>query len=257
MKKEMTRFIDINCDMGEGMLYDAQLMPFISAANIACGYHAGDQDLMLKTLDLAVQYQVKPGAHVSYADRENFGRKSFDLPVSAITALVQEQVSLLQQLALRQGTRLFHVKPHGALYNQAAKDRQLAHTIAAAVKDVDPSLVLYGLSGSYSIIEAQALGLSTASEVFADRSYQDDGSLTPRDQAGAVLQDSGLAVQQVLQMVHSQSVTTISGKTIPINAGTICIHGDGPQPLVLAKALSVAFQKDQIHLAKKTDRAHH
>jgi 5-oxoprolinase (ATP-hydrolysing) subunit A len=250
LKNETPRLIDINCDMGEGMPFDAALMPYISAANIACGFHAGDENTMRQTVSAAMQYQVKIGAHISFADRENFGRKSFDLPAAAIRDLVQEQLGLLRQIAGQQGARLIHVKPHGALYNQSAQDQQLAHTIAAAVKAFDPALVIYGLSGSFSVSEARALGLTTASEVFADRSYQDDGSLTPRGEPGALLHDPQQAVQQVLHMLHNQSVRTVTGKCIPLNAETICIHGDGSQPLEFAKALVASFEKDHIHLAK-------
>lgn len=223
--------------MGEGIGYDENIMPFISSANIACGYHAGDAEMMQQTLILAKKYGVAAGAHPSFYDRKYFGRTEVDLPLNKIYELVQQQLSVLKEIAKKQEVILHHVKPHGALYNMAAKDPAIAKAIAFAVKEFDENLVLFGLSGSHSITEAQKLGLKTKSEVFADRTYQDDGSLTPRSQANALVNDVSIVVQQVQQMVQSKKVTTATGKIIPIVAETICIHGDGEHAVAFAKAI--------------------
>lgn len=231
------RSIDINCDMGEGMDNDAALMPYISSANIACGYHAGNEETMHQTVSLACAHGVAVGAHVSFLDKENFGRKEMDLPMDAVYKLVQQQIVLLQQIVTAQAASIKHVKPHGALYNMSARSEQLAGTIARAVYDLDPSLVLVGLSGSHSINEAKKLGLRTASEVFADRSYEDNGSLRSRSLPGALLKDADEAARQVLQMVSKKTVISITGKEIPVAAETICIHGDGEHAVEFAQTI--------------------
>ena len=237
--------VDLNCDMGEGTGNDALIMPYISSANIACGYHAGDVQTMYDTIELAVKYNVAVGAHVSYLDKNNFGRTEMNLPESEVYELVQQQLIILNEIVDLFDIKLTHVKPHGALYNQSAKNSELAKTIASAVKDFDPQLILFGLSGSYSIREAALLGLKTASEVFADRTYQDDGSLTARSEPNAMIEDAGKAVKQVLQMIKESTVTTLSGKTIPIIAETICIHGDGKHAVEFAKAIYYALHKKE------------
>jgi 5-oxoprolinase (ATP-hydrolysing) subunit A len=228
---------DINCDMGEGMDNDALIMPYILSANIACGYHAGDEETMRETMELATRSGVAVGAHVSFYDRENFGRKEMQLTAEEVRDIVTRQLEIINKVAASMGIRLAHVKPHGALYNMSARDKELAATIAGAVREYDPSLVLFGLSNSHSIIEAKRLGLQTASEVFADRTYRDDGSLTPRSQPGALIEDIDRAVSQVWQMINSGTVTTTSGKEIPILAETICIHGDGKHAPFFARAI--------------------
>ena len=176
--------------MGEGSGNESEIMPYISSANIACGYHAGDLETIIETISLAKKYQVAIGAHPSFPDRENFGRTEMQLPDTEIYELVTLQVEFLSEMARVAGTFLQHVKPHGALYNMSAKKSMLAEIIAGAVKNFQGALVLYGLSGSYSIKEARSIGLTTASEVFADRTYQDDGSLTPRSQSNALIKDT-------------------------------------------------------------------
>lgn len=237
--------IQINCDMGEGAGRDAAVMPFIDLASIACGFHAGDESTMRDTLRLAKQHGVKAGAHPSFPDRENFGRTEMQLPPDAVFDMVLQQIRLLQQMAAATGMTLFHVKPHGALYNMAAKDRALADVVAAAVKMAGENLVLVGLSGSALIAAGTAAGLTTAQEVFADRSYADDGSLAPRKQPGAVITDKNKAVAQVLQMVQQKTVTTTSGNQLPVIADTVCIHGDGPDPAGFAKAIRATLEKQQ------------
>ncbi len=221
--------------MGEGMANDAFLMPYINSANIACGFHAGNVSLMQQTVDLALNHQVNIGAHPGFADKENFGRKDMHLSETALTDLIQEQIFLLKKIASNLGASIKHVKPHGALYNMSAKNAELAKTIASAVFALDPHLVLYGLSGSHSIAEAAKMGLQTASEVFADRTYQDDGSLTPRTDARAMIVSAEQSLEQVLQMVHHQELTSVNGHVVKIKAETLCIHGDGLYALAFAK----------------------
>ena len=234
---------DINCDMGEGIGNDEFLMPFISSANIACGYHAGDAATIKCTIALCIKHNVSIGAHPSFYDRKNFGRTEMNLPPGDLYDLITRQLIIFKEAADSFDQKIRHVKPHGALYNMSAKDAMIANVIAKAVRDFDSSLALFGLSGSHSINEAKAMGLTTASEVFADRTYQDDGSLTPRSQPNALIENAGKAVQQVLQMIKEGSVTTVSGKTIPIVAETICIHGDGKNAVEFAKVIHDATTK--------------
>lgn len=234
---------DLNCDLGEDIGNDEAIIPFVSSVNIACGFHAGDDITMSKTILLAKKFGVAIGAHPSFDDRENFGRLEMQLSVKEIYELVQKQIRILRSIAAKQDTVLQHIKPHGALYNMSAKNVTIAHAIALAVKDDDSGLVLFGLSGSHSIKEAQRLGLKTKSEVFADRTYLDDGNLTPRSQPNALITDARQAVAQALQMIHKKTVTTVSGKTIPVVAETICIHGDGPHAVEFAKAINEALRK--------------
>lgn len=238
--------IDLNCDMGEGLTNDAFLMPYISSANIACGYHAGDSDTMKRTIELALFHKVAIGAHPGFADKINFGRTEMHLSSAEVYNLVTQQIHLLQKTAIGLGTRLHHIKPHGALYNISARDIGMANIIAQAVNDVDPKLILFGLSGSHSITEAQTFGLQTASEVFADRTYQDNGSLTPRSQPDALISADDKCIGQVLQMIEQKTVNSVSGKTIPIEAETICIHGDGPHAVSFAAYIYKTLQQKSI-----------
>lgn len=237
MGKMHYRTVDINCDMGEGMNNEEAIMPFISSANIACGYHAGDEDIMKRTIELALKHGVSIGAHPSFPDRENFGRTEMRLEPDVLYDMIVLQIKILDTIAEMSDAGLHHVKPHGALYNMAAKDPELASIIARAVKDSDPDLILYGLSGSHLISEARSIGLRTASEAFADRTYRDDGSLTPRTEPNALIEDTKEVLRQVKQMMQEGTVRTVSGKTIPILAETICIHGDGAHAVEFAKAI--------------------
>ncbi|MES2327976.1 MAG: 5-oxoprolinase subunit PxpA [Bacteroidota bacterium] len=238
--------IDLNCDMAEGLPNDALLMPWISSANIACGYHAGDEETMKRTVAHALQYGVAIGAHPGFADKANFGRTEMQLPLQEVYELVSEQIFMLQKIINEHGAKLHHVKPHGALYNMAAKDSELAAIIARAVYDIDQHLLLYGLSSSHSISEAKKIGLTTASEVFADRTYQDNGGLTPRTQPNALIETEEASLQQVLQMIEQKTVTSIHGKKVPITAETICLHGDGAHAVAFAKHIHQTLQQNQI-----------
>lgn len=237
----MSNFL-INCDMGEGAGTDEFIMPFINVANIACGYHAGDTATMWQTVQLAIQYNVAVGAHISFFDKENFGRSEIQLSNDEVYELVSQQLIILNEITTALDAKINYVKPHGALYNMSAKDGILATVIAKAAKDFDSNLILVGLSGSHSISEAKKEGLKTASEVFADRTYQDDGSLTPRSQTNALIDTEEKVIKQVLQMIKEGSVTTVTGKTIPIIAETICIHGDGKHAVEFAKAIYEAVK---------------
>lgn len=228
--------IPINCDLGEGMPDDAAIIPFIDEANIACGFHAGNSLTMRTTIAHCLSHQVKIGAHPSYLDRENFGRTVVRLSPTEIYQLVQKQVLILQKIAAESGAKLNHVKPHGALYNESAKNETVAHTIAKAVFDLDPTLILFGLSQSHSITQAINIGLKVANETFADRAYVEDGSLMPRSQNGAVHEDVDSFAQQVLD-IQNGFIKTSHGHKIKLTSDTICIHGDGPNALAFAKVI--------------------
>jgi len=241
--------IDLNCDLGEGMLNDAELMPLISSANIACGGHAGDEDTMKYMVELAMKYQVAIGAHPSYPDRENFGRKDlidFSIRRENLIEIIIEQVNRLKTICIEFGAELHHIKPHGALYNRAARDREIGSLICKALFQIDPTLLLYGLSGSEMKNEADARNIKFASEVFADRTYQEDGSLTTRDNPHALIQNEDQALNQVIQMIKTGTVQSLNGKTIPILAETICVHGDGVRAVEFAQLIKDELQKEGI-----------
>lgn len=238
--------VDLNCDLGEGYGNDAELMTCISSANIACGFHAGDSETMRKTVDLAIENNVAIGAHPGYHDKENFGRNPMSMSTNDVIDIVSEQIAALRDICSFAGARLHHVKPHGALYNQAAKDEQLARAIADAVAGIDNELVLFGLSGSFLISEARAAGLKTASEVFADRTYQRDGSLTSRTESNALISSAEDAVAQALQMVNSHRVTAVTGESVAIRPDTICIHGDNAHAYEFALRLRNTLEENGI-----------
>jgi UPF0271 protein len=229
--------IDLNCDMGEGMPHDGAIMPYISSANIACGYHAGDETTIRKTIDLCLRYNVAVGAHPGFDDKPNFGRVPVRLSEGELYQLVRKQLEIIQNICEEKGAELHHVKPHGALYNMAATDRSLSRVLTRAVYDFSPNLIYYGLSGSVMISEAQAVGLKTANEVFADRTYMPDGTLTPRTHPQALIVKVEDVVRQVVQLVTENQVTTCTGETISMKADTVCIHGDGPHAVEFLQAI--------------------
>ena len=230
--------VDLNCDLGEGAGHDAELMPLITSANIACGGHAGDEASMRAAVDLAVRHGVALGAHPGFNDREHFGRRELPLPPAEVYDLVATQVWALQRIVRAAGGRLAHVKPHGALYNLAARDPVLAAAVAAAVREADPQLILFGLAGSRLLPAGRARGLRVASEVFADRTYQADGSLTPRTQAGALVRDGAAAAARAVGMVRDGLVWSTDGTCVTIRADTICLHGDGADAVAFARRLN-------------------
>ncbi len=243
--------IDLNCDLGESFgAYkignDEQVLPHISSANIACGFHAGDPHVMNQTVLLAKKYGVAIGAHPGFQDLVGFGRRAMAVSASDVYDLVLYQIGALSAFCQPHDVKLTHVKPHGALYNMAAVDTSLAEAIARAIANFDPELALYGLAGSKLIAAGAAQGLKTVSEVFADRTYQPDGTLTPRTQPNAVIHDSNAAIKQVLQMVKEQTVQTITGEVIPIKADSICVHGDNIHALEFVKDLRHALTKEGI-----------
>jgi UPF0271 protein len=240
--------IDINCDMGEGIGNDESIMPFISSANIACGYHAGNEEIMKQTIELAIKNRVVIGAHPSFFDKENFGRTEKNLAGDEIYDLVILQLRTIDKIIKAGSQKLHHVKPHGALYNMSAKDPLIAKAIAQAVKDFDDDLILFGLSGSYSVSEAKAIDLKTANEVFADRTYQDDGSLTQRSLPNALIEDVEKSVQQALKMISEKSVTSVNGKNVSIIADTICIHGDGKNAVEFARQIFQSLTQNSIDI---------
>ena len=240
--------IDINCDMGEGFANDSALMDYVSSVNMACGYHAGDPATMQKPGEYAIEKCIAIGAHPSYPDREGFGRRPLILPLDEVYDVVVEQLEALSEICRSLGTRLRHVKPHGYLYNQSARERNIAGVIAEAILHFDQTLVLVGLSGSYSISEARSLGLRTASEAFADRTYRYDGSLTPRTEPNAVITDATAAAEQAFQIVDQGKVEATNGELIRVEADTICIHGDGENALEFAAAIHAKLVENEIKI---------
>lgn len=243
---KVNMYIDLNCDMGEGMPTDAEIMPYISSANIACGYHAGDKATMEQTVTLALKHQVAIGAHPGFDDKANFGRTEQQLPDNQVYDLITAQIHSLQTICRSLGATLQHVKPHGALYNMAARDPHLSTIIAQAIRDADSALCLFGLSNSWLIKAAAEMGLRTASEVFADRTYQEDGSLTPRSKPNALIENEADALAQVIQMVTKQEVTTLNGKVVPLRAETICLHGDGAHAVTFAKVVHQTLREHHL-----------
>ncbi len=230
--------IDLNCDLGEGAGQDAALMPLITSANIACGEHAGDASMMRTTVALARRHGVAIGAHPGFADRENFGRKERPLAPAEAAELVSGQIQRLQDIAAQAGAVVRHVKLHGALYNQVSRDRPLAEAVVAAIRTVEKHPVIYALAGSELEWAArQWPDILVVPEVFADRTYQRDGSLTPRTHPGALITDEAMAVAQVYRMISAGVVRAIDGTEVPIKAGTVCLHGDGPHAVAFARRL--------------------
>lgn len=225
---------------------DEALMDYVSSVNVACGFHGGDPSVMRRTVDLAVKKEIAIGAHPGYQDMQGFGRREMKYSAQEIYDIVLYQIGALTAFVKAKGTRLHHVKPHGALYNTAVKDKTIASAIAHAVRDSDKDLLLVGLSGSYLIDEAHALCLKTASEVFADRTYQDDGTLTPRTHANALHEKADAVANQVLNMVKRQMVTALSGKQVHVKAETICIHGDGSHAFAFAKAIVTTLKQNNV-----------
>ncbi|MGE6385146.1 LamB/YcsF family protein [Pseudomonas sp. NPDC078416] len=251
--------IDFNSDLGEGFsIYragdDAAILPHLTSANIACGFHAGDSRSMRSTVALAARLGVAIGAHPGFDDLQGFGRRMMTLSEDEVYELIVYQVGALLGFTKAANVELRHVKPHGALYNFAAVHRPTADAICRAVKDIDPGLILFGLSGSALITAAHACGLSVAQEVFADRSYQEDGTLTPRGKPGAMIENLHDAIDQVMSMLHSGQVRTRQGTWIPVNAHTLCIHGDQPGAAAFARAIRQALLKDGVTIQAPTRR---
>ena len=243
--------IDLNCDMGEGygawrMGDDVALLEHVTSANIACGFHAGDPGTIARTVKAAVARGVAVGAHPSLPDLQGFGRREMKVSAAEVYDLVVYQVGAVAAFAAASGSSLRHVKVHGALYNMAARDEALSQALCRAVHDVDASLVFYALAGSVTERVARELGVPVACEVFADRSYQDDGTLTPRSAPGAMITDVEQSIAQVRRMVGEGLVRAQSGRDVPLHADTVCVHGDQPGAVEFAVKLRAALQADGI-----------
>ena len=229
--------IDINADIGEGIGNEAELMPLLSSCNIACGGHAGDNESMKLCVELAKQNRVKIGAHPSFPDKENFGRKVVDMSCAALYQTIKNQIKALMNVVKEQHAAMHHVKPHGALYNLAAKDKTIAEVIVEVMKSIHLPLKLYVPYGSLISEIAINEGIPITYEVFADRNYNDDLSLVSRTRENAVILDAGKMTSHVQNMVLHKKVKTISGVEVPIKVETICVHGDNPEALKLIKKL--------------------
>lgn len=250
--------IDLNCDLGESfgaykLGLDDQVLPYISSANVACGFHASDPVVMDKTVALAKDAGVAVGAHPGYPDLQGFGRRNMTIPPREVKAMIMYQIGALQAFCTARGLKLQHVKPHGALYNMAGKDEALAMAVCEAIQAVDDSLILLGLSGSKMLEAADKIGLRSAREVFADRAYEEDGSLVARTKPGAMITDEDEAVERVIRMIREGRVTAVTGKDIPIRADSVCVHGDSPKALAFVQKIRAALTAEQIQIVPLRD----
>jgi 5-oxoprolinase (ATP-hydrolysing) subunit A len=229
--------VDINADLGEGSGHDEELFELISSANIATGFHAGDSDSMHAAITTAKKHGVSVGAHPSFFDRENFGRKELKISTPEIFDAVAYQLGVFQAIASAVGVQPNHVKPHGALYNMAVRDQELADTIARAIESVDPQLILFAPDKSELARAGDAHGLQIAREIFADRNYLNDGWLVPRTRPDALLRDPNEAAQRVLRMLREGKVRSVEGRDVDVRGETICVHGDTPGAVEFAREL--------------------
>jgi 5-oxoprolinase (ATP-hydrolysing) subunit A len=244
-------YIDLNCDLGESFgVYkignDEEILDYVTSANIACGFHAGDPATMRKTVVLALEKGVSIGAHPGLPDLIGFGRRNLPITPREAYEIVVYQIGALNAFVKAEGGVMKHVKPHGALYNMAAVNRELSEAIAQAVYKVDPELVLFGLAGSELIKAGKTVGLQTVNEVFADRTYQSNGTLTPRSREHALITDDTQAAAQVVRMIKEGKVLSQQGADVEIQADTVCIHGDGPHALSFARHIREQFTKEGI-----------
>ena len=251
--------VDINSDLGESygaytVGNDKEVLKYISSANIACGYHAGDHNVMFETVRLSKNYRVQIGAHPGLPDIPGFGRREMNLSAREIYNLVIYQIGSLAAVCKVNGTVLAHVKPHGALYNMAAKNLEIAKAIAATVFDFDPGLVLFGLAGSELVKAGEEKGLIVAQEVFADRTYQPDGTLTPRTKENALIHDTQIAINRVIRMIKEGKVAAVDGADVKIKADSVCVHGDSPKALEFVTELKQALILENISIRKSWDK---
>ncbi len=246
--------VDLNCDLGESFgVYalgmDRDVLPLITSANVACGWHAGDPSVMDTTVGLAKENGVSVGAHPGYPDLLGFGRRNMSLSASDAASYVQYQLGALSAFTRSHKVPLNHIKLHGAFYNMAAKDRRLSEALCRAIKNFDPELILLGLSGSAMLDAAEEAGLRYAGEVFADRMYEDDGSLMSREKENAVIRDSRLAIDRVIEIIQTGTVTSVNGKRIPILCHSVCVHGDNPHAVEFCREIRACIEKAGIALA--------
>ena len=245
--------IDLNCDLGEAYGNysfggDQDIIPLITSANIACGFHAGDENVMNRTIQLAKKHQVGIGAHPGLPDLKGFGRRNMDIAPEEIYNIVIYQLGALNGFCRIHDVKMNHVKPHGALYQMGAKDKNIARAITKAVVDFDSELIFVGLANSLLITEAEKMGIKVVSEVFADRRYEDDGQLVSRKDPNATISNTDEAVQQVLKMVIDNKVVSKNGKDIGIQADTICVHGDGSHALEFVTQIRNKLEKEGIDI---------
>ena len=244
----MSQLLNLNADLGESfgpwkMGSDGAMLGIVNSANVACGYHAGDPSVMLKTVALARDNGVSVGAHPGYPDLQGFGRRRMDVPLDELEAMVIYQIGALDACARAQGLRVTHVKPHGALSNIACAERKVAEAIARAVKRLDPGLILLAPAASQMVLAGRALDLPIVEEVFADRAYLDDGNLVPRSQPGAMIHGAEASLAHVMRMVEEQALVSITGKRIPVNPQSICVHGDNAEAVATGRALREGLEK--------------
>lgn len=246
--------VDLNCDLGESFAtytlgMDADVIPHITSANVACGWHGGDPLVMQKTVALCKQHGVAVGAHPSYPDLLGFGRRNMVITADEARAYIKYQVGALQAFCRAEGLELQHVKPHGALYNAMARDPALAEAVCRGIRDCGSELIVMALAGSIVVDAAKSLGLPVAQEVFADRAYEEDGSLVDRRKEGSMITDEQQAIARVIRMVTEGKVKAITGKDIPVSAHSVCVHGDGPKALAFVQSIHAALQKAGITVA--------
>ena len=236
------KFLNLNADLGESfgpwdMGSDDAMLGIVNSANVACGYHAGDPLVMLKTVARARENAVSVGAHPGFPDLQGFGRRRMDIPLAELEAMVIYQIGALDACARAQGTRVTHVKPHGALSNIACAERKVADAIARAVHRLDPAMILLAPAASQLIAAGRGMGLPVVEEIFADRAYMDDGNLVPRSQPGAMVHGAEASLQHVMRMVEESALISINGKRIPVNPQSICVHGDNADAVATAQAI--------------------
>ncbi len=243
--------VDLNCDLGESFgAYeigkDKDIIPLISSANVACGFHAGDPSVMNNTVALCKANEVSVGAHPGFPDLQGFGRRNMNMSPADVKAMMTYQIGALDAFCRSAGVSLRHVKPHGALYNMAAKDKALAKAICESIYEYDKNLILMGLSGSCMLTEAEAMGLPYAAEVFADRAYEDDGSLVARTKPGAMITDENEAVERLVGMIKDKRVKSVNGNWIELCPHSVCVHGDSDKALLFVKKIKEVFEKENI-----------
>jgi len=245
--------VNINCDLGESSKFcstenDPLLLKIVNSANIACGYHAGDKQTMEKTIKISIKNGVSIGAHTSFNDPENFGRKRLNLPSGEISKLIIDQINILSNIATNSGTKVTHVKPHGALNNMACEDYELAKIISESIIQVNKDLIFLVPTGSQMEKVGKKLGMKTATEIFADRNYEDDGNLVSRSKNNAMITDPEVAKKHVIKMIENQGLNCYSGKQIPCEIDSICVHGDGKSAVSTAKEIKEGLIKSGIIL---------
>lgn len=245
----MNLVVDLNSDLGEGASHDGEILDLVSSANIACGFHAGDPASIFASIQAALERGVAVGAHPSFADRANFGRSEMTIPPAEVYSLVAYQIGGFQALVRAAGGRMNHVKPHGALYNMAARDRSLADVIVNAIFALDPTLLLFAPSASQLAAAATKLGLETASEIFADRNYLPDGSLVPRTDPNAFVHDPVEAADRIIRILSEQKVSAVDGTDISIFGTTVCVHGDNPQAVAFVRRLRARLEREDVLIA--------